>query len=103
MDTGEYRLERSKDGLYDIKVSKWICYCPIFTIKGKKADQYDFGEGDDIDFDNKPKHGCGNKVFVAKPATQKTLDKYDITVDEYNEIADVLVEGLSFGYCGLCS
>lgn len=103
MDIGEYRLERSKDGLYDIKVSKWNCYCPIFTIKGQKANQYDFGEGDDIDFADKPKYGCGNKVFVAKPATQKVLDKYGITIDEYNEIADVLVEGLSFGYCGLCS
>ena len=104
MNIGEYRLERSKDGLYDIKVSKWNCYCPVFTIKGQKADQDDFGEGDDIDFDDKPKcRGCGNKVFVAKPATQKVLDKYGITVDEYNEIASVLEDGLSFGYCGLCS
>ncbi len=102
MDIGEYRLERSKEGLYDIKVSKWNCWCPVFIIKGQKADQDDFGEGDDIDFANKPKHGCGNKVFTPKPVAQKTLDKYGITVDEYNEIADVLVEGLSFGYCGLC-
>lgn len=103
MDTGEYRLEKSKDGLYDIKVSRWNCYCPVFTIKGQKADQADFGEGDDIDFANKPKYGCGNKVFVAKSATQKVLDKYGITIDEFNEIASVLEEGLSFGYCGLCS
>ena len=103
MDIGEYRLEKSKDGLYDIKVSKWICYCPIFTIKGQKADQYDFGEGDDIDFANKPEKGCGNKVFTPKPATQKILDKYGITIDEYNEIASVLEEGLTFGRCALCS
>ena len=103
MDIGEYRLETSKDGLYDIKVSKWNCYCPIFTIKGQKADQDDFGEGDDIDFVNKPKYGCGNKVFTPKPVTQKILDKYGIDVDEYNEIASVLEEGLTFGYCGLCS
>ena len=103
MDIGEYRLERSKDGLYDIKVSKWNCYCPVFTIKGQKADQYDFGEGEDMDFDDKPKYGCGNKVFVVKPVEQKVLDKYGITVDEYNEIANVLVEGLTFGRCALCS
>ena len=73
MDSERYRIERSHDGLYDIKVSKWLCWCPVFTIKGQKADQYDFGEGEDIDFANKPKHGCGNKVFVAKQATQKVL------------------------------
>ena len=103
MDTGEYRLERSKDGLYDIKVSKWNCYCPVFTIKGQKADQCDFGEGEDMDFADKPNRGCGNMVFVVKHATQKVLDKYGITIDEFNEIASVLEEGLSFGYCGLCS
>lgn len=103
MDLGEYRLEKSKEGLYDIKVSRWICYCPIFTIKGQKAAEDDFGEGEDIDFANKPKYGCGNKVFVVKHATQTILDKYGITVDEYNEIASVLEEGLSFGHCRLCS
>ena len=100
----EYRLVKTSD-LYDIKVSKWLCYCPIFTIKGIKADEDDFGEKEDIDrhCEDKPDHGCGNMTFTPKPATQKVLDKYGITVDEYNEIADVLQDGLSFGYCGLCS
>lgn len=103
MDAGEYRLERSKEGLYDIKVSKWFCWCPVFTVKGKKADECDFGDGEDVDFDDGLQRGCGNKVFVVRPATQRVLDKYGITVDEYNEIADVLAEGLSFGRCTLCS
>ena len=103
MDIGEYRLEKYKDGLYDIKVSRWNCWYPVCTIKGKEAVEYDFGEGDDIDFDNRPEYGCGNKVFVVKPATQKILDKYGISVDEYNEIASVLQEGLTFGRCALCS
>ena len=71
--------------------------------RGRRQTNTTLARGDDIDFANKPKHGCGNKVFVAKPATQKVLQKYGITIDEYNEIADVLVAGLSFGYCGLCS
>ena len=103
MDIGEYRLERSRDGLYDIKVSKWKCYCPVFVVKGVKADECDFGEGCDNDRDNRPPYGCGNKVFEVRPATQKVLDKYGLTVDEYNEIAAVLAEGLSFGRCGLCA
>ena len=98
----EYRLVKTSD-LYDIKVSRWSCWCPIFTIKGIKADEDDFGEKDDIDTSmDKPFHGCGNMTFTPKPPTQKVLDKYGITVDEYNEIASVLEEGLSFGYCGLC-
>ena len=100
----EYRLEKATD-LYDIKVSRWMCWCPIFTIKGIKAAADDFGENDDIDChcEDKPFRGCGNMIFTPKPATQKVLDKYGITVDEYNEIASVLEDGLSFGYCGLCS
>lgn len=105
MDAGECRFEKSKEGLYDIKVSKWFCRCPVFTIRGHEADERDFGEGEDMDmdFDSRPQRGCGNKVFVVKPATQKALDKYGITVDEYNEIASVLAEGLLFGECTLCS
>lgn len=104
MDIGEYKLEKSTD-IYEIKVSKWLCYCPIFTVKGVKADEDDFGDKEDIDrhCENKPDHGCGNMTFTPKPAIQKVLDKYGITVDEYNEIASVLEDGLSFGYCGLCS
>ena len=48
MDIGEYRLERSTD-IYDIKVSKWLCYPPIFNVKGIKADDSDFGDKEDID------------------------------------------------------
>jgi hypothetical protein len=104
MDIGEYRLVKSTD-IYEIKVSKWLCYCPIFTVKGIKADDSDFGDKEDIDChcEDKPDHGCGNMTFTPKLATQKVLDKYGITVDEYNEIASVLEDGLSFGYCGLCS
>ena len=103
MDSGEYRFEKSTD-LFDIKVSRWLCYCPIFSVKGIKADEDDFGEKDDLDrhCEDKPEHGCGNMTFTPKPATQKVLDKYGITVDEYNEIASVLEEGLSFGRCRLC-
>ena len=104
MADGDYRLNKETD-LYDIKVSKWSCWCPVFTIKGQNADAEDFGDWDDIDrhCEDKPDHGCGNMTFTPKPATQKVLDKYGITVDEYNEIASALEDGLSFGRCGLCS
>ena len=104
MDFGEYRLVKSTD-IYEIKVSRWMCYCPVFTVKGVKAADSDFGDKEDLDpsHEDKPDHGCGNMTFTPKPATQKVLDKYGISVDEYNEIASVLEDGLSFGYCGLCS
>ena len=101
MMENEYRLERKTD-IFDIKVSRWNCYCPVFTIRGKKADESDFGEGEDLDELNRPPHGCGNKHFKVKLPSQKVLDKYGITVDEYAQVAEVLEEGLSFGRCRLC-
>ena len=101
MDIGEYRFEKSTD-LFDIKVSRWNCWCPVFTIKGQKAEESDFGEGVDLDESNAPYKGCGNKHFEVKLPSQKILDKYGINVDEYAEIAHVLEEGLSFGRCRYC-
>ena len=99
--TDEYRFEKKTD-LFDIKVSKWNCYCPVFTIKGQKADESDFGEGEDLDEFNKPPYGCGNKHFTPRLPSQRILDKYNINVDEYAQIAKALEDGLSFGRCRLC-
>lgn len=102
-DLEEYRLDKVTD-LYDIKVSKWSCWCPVFTIKGQNAEVGDFGDWDDIDrhCEDKPDHGCGNMTFTPRLPSQKILDKYNINVDEYAEIAHALEEGLSFGRCRLC-
>lgn len=40
--------------------------------------------------------------FESISPTQEVLDKYHISVDEYNEIAGKLAEELSFGCCEWC-
>lgn len=101
MDLEKYRFEKKTD-LFDIKVSRWSCYCPVFNIKGCPSDTSDFGDWDDIDRFNAPYKGCGNMKFTPRLPSQKVLDKYNIGVDEYAEIAHALEEGLSFGRCRLC-
>ena len=63
----------------------------------------DFGDGYDSDSSNAGPYCCGNRVFVAHMPTQKILDRYHITLGEYKEVCDKLVDGLSFGRCGWCS
>ena len=102
-----YEIENE---LMHLKVSEWLCCTKVFTIKGKEASKYDFGEQDDFDngynndgegYDDEP-GGCHCMTFTAKEPTKEVLDKYGITVEEYNQIAAELERGLSFGYCGLC-
>lgn len=79
------------------------CSLKVFKINGIKADSSDFGHQEDVDETNAPDYGCGNMQFISKHATQDVLDKYDITVEDYNEILNELDRCLSFGYCALCS
>ena len=90
--------------LYHIKVAECLCWCEEFTVKGIKADQDDFGELDDREPQSATKYrGCGDMHFTPKPCTTKVLDKYGITCEEYNDVADALEECLSFGRCGYCN
>ncbi len=100
-----YEIEND---LLHLTVSEWLCATKVFTIKGKVADKDDFGDQDDIldyiedeECDSEP-GGCHCMTFTAKEPTKDVLDKYEITVEEYNEIASHLESALSFGYCGLC-
>lgn len=78
------------------------CALRIFTINGINADKDDFGESYDADSDNAVEYGCGNHIFESTLPTQKVLDKYGISVDEYNEICEKLTERLDVGSCGWC-
>jgi len=80
-----------------------LCSTCEFNINGIEADKDDFGEKYDHDSENAENYCCGNMKFDPILPTQEVLDKYKITVNEYNEIASQLEEGLSFGSCGWCS
>lgn len=78
------------------------CELMKFTINGIDADKNDFGTSYDADSDNAEEYGCGNHIFESKNPTQKVLDKYGISVEEYSEICDELTEKLHVGSCGWC-
>lgn len=86
----------------ELKVFSYLCELDNFIINGVEADYYDFGEKYDHNPEEAEDYGCGNMKFISKPSTSKILEKYKITVEEYNEICNELKDKLSFGYCGWC-
>ena len=78
------------------------CALKTFSINGIRADQDDFGIGQDEKREIAGDYGCGYWRFTAKPATQAVLDKYHITIDEYEDIAKQLEVVLDVGPCGWC-
>lgn len=87
---------------YNIVVYGSLCELQTFIIDGQNADKEDFVNQYDHDMCNAEEYGCGNMQADVIPATQSILDKYGITLDEYNEIAYELSKVLSFGRCGWC-
>lgn len=85
-----------------MEVNDSYCSLYLFKINGIKADYRDFGDKSDNSADCAEDYGCGDMRFNPKPASQEILDKYKITIEEYNEICDKL-DCLSFGNCGLCT
>lgn len=90
------------DGLMNARTYEMLCGCINLFVKDKDADIDDFGEMKDLNPDNAPDYGCGDRGFAPAPATPEVLEKYGITEDEYNKICECLVDNLHVGYCGLC-
>ena len=88
--------------MFEVEVYSALCATKIFKVKGIEADKDDFGDQGDQAPEEAEDYACADMQFVPKRATQEVLDKYKITVDEYNEIADELASKLSFGSCGWC-
>ena len=86
----------------ELEVYGCLCSTSTFKINNINANYNDFGYKYDHCPESAEPYGCGNMQFDSIPPTQEVLDKYHISVDEYNEIADKLAEELSFGCCGWC-
>lgn len=78
------------------------CALETLSINGIRADECDFGAGCDESPEIAEDYGCGYWRFTARPATRTILDKYHLTVDEYNEVAQMLESALDVGRCGWC-
>ncbi len=84
------------------EVYDYLCKMKEFEINGVEADYEDFGSTCDEDYENAEDYSCGNMKFTRENATDEILKKYNISIEEYNEICDKLDDGLSFGLCGQC-
>lgn len=86
----------------ELEVYSALCALSVFTINNIDAEYEDFGDKYDHCPERAEDYACGNMQFDPKLPTQTILNKYKITVDEYNEICSELEDKLSFGSCGLC-
>lgn len=78
------------------------CELEMFTINGKTAEYRDFGSVFDHNESEKEPYGCGDMYFEPKLPTSEVLQRYNITVDEYNTICIELENKLYVGKCGWC-
>lgn len=86
----------------ELEFGNALCYTPTFIVNGIDADEDDFGEKYDRDTEKAEDYGCGDMQFTGIEVTPETLNKYNITKEDYSEIVNKLEEGLSFGCCGGC-
>lgn len=93
----------TKKELYKLQVYGALCEPSIFEVKRKEADYEDFVDKYDHYPEGAEEYCCGDMSCDIKNPTQEVLDRYDITLDEYQEIAEKLSDELSFGRCGWCS
>lgn len=88
----------------DLRFGDAYCYLSgDSAINGVHASEDDFGSHSDVGTDEAEPYCCSNMEFQAVPATQSVLDKYKISVTEYNEVCEKMDKGLSFGGCCWCS
>lgn len=85
------------------------CEARVFTINGKDADLYDFGDYEHGDYDECDdedicRWGCFEKYFVAFPYSEneKAAKKYNLTKEDYDKIISELEDKFAIGTCGWC-
>ena len=78
------------------------CELEIFKINGKEADIEDFVCVYDHTPDIAEPYGCGDMRADIISPTKEVLNKYNISLNEFYEIANDLAETLSIGSCEWC-
>jgi hypothetical protein len=85
-----------------IEVYGALCSLSEFVINGVDADEDDFVDKYDHSPETAEDYACGDMRADLIPATEEVLQKYKITLSEYNTIAQSVAEKVSFGCCGWC-
>ena len=84
------------------------CTTSYFSVNNIDAVLDDFGTMEDIEPFENPEpysdecYSCGNMQFISKPATKAVMEKYKLTLDEYDLICNILGSVFDIGYCGWC-
>lgn len=86
----------------ELDVYNAICETKTFRVNGIKATYRDFGEKYDASPDRAKPYVCGNMVFEPKAPAEEILDKYGISINEYDYICKQLRYYISFGICKMC-
>jgi len=93
----------------DVKITLALhgCLPDVFTINGRTAFAWEFGEGHDHDpgeaHEITEAKGCGNFQWGRYPeANPAILVRYELTTAEHSAICDQLEAELSVGQCGWC-
>lgn len=86
----------------ELDIYSAICETKRFVINDINATYKDFGEKFDASPDKNKPTICGNMIFMPIKPSQHVIDKYGITLSEYDYICKKLQSCISFGTCRLC-
>jgi len=87
----------------ELKIKKYMgCTLDIFEINNKSANIEDFVDLYDHKAEMADDYCCEDMRADILPATEKILQKYNITKAEYYKIALVIAEKMNIGACGDC-
>jgi len=97
------KLHTLLNGRVKYKTYGALCSLEVFTIDGVQPNEDDFFFQDDVGRDRAEDYCCGNMQGTPMKATDDKLKKYNLTVDEFNLVAEAVAEEVSWGSCGWCS
>ena len=81
------------------------CIVKSLKINGKEVAFYRLGYMKDLDTDNAPPGGCGNRVFIPDVSciqSKQFKDTYGLSDEDANSLKEKLVERLHIGKCPKC-
>jgi hypothetical protein len=79
------------------------CALEVFEINSISADLDDFGEGFDEGWSYAEDYACGNHIFRAfEEPPAGACERYNLSAEEWRQVADELEDVLRVGTCGWC-
>lgn len=91
-----------KEMKLEIEVYDCLCELSKFIINWIDADYDDFWDKYDRHTEEAEEYWCWYMQFEWCTYTQDILDKYNISIEDYNKIVTILEDKLSFWCCWRC-